>query len=363
MEGLPPFQPARGRALPAVGLHVQDGDGLPRQPDRLGRLAVPPGHAGDASTRRRSSTCWPRTSSARGRRRCRRRRRSPADLRTAARRSSTRSATRARDRGRHPVRPHALPRRRAAPGRPLPSLAQHRRRLAVLLRSPQRQAAGLLGHRRRPAVQDPQQPEHPGRLPTAAAVRAADRSGAAGARRGRRARRRRRRQRAQPAAAAGPLPAARPEGGGDLPGGEVARRRAARRRWRRRTTRRCSCSAQGTSARSSRPGRDVSATGSCRRRSRTGRRSQRSLANAVVRYAYYESLLGAESGVDEGQLAQLSPLDTAGLEKSKFTSTEPAEKPRERQLQFDVVPDIAGTPRRSDAEHVGAPGAQRHVDG
>ena len=50
----------------------------------------------------------------------------------------------------------------------------------------------LLGHRRRPAVQDPQQPEHPGRLPPAAAVRAADRSGAAGARGRRRPRRRRR---------------------------------------------------------------------------------------------------------------------------------------------------------------------------
>ena len=36
--------PARHRPLPPAGLHVQDGDGLPGQPDRLGRLALPPGH-------------------------------------------------------------------------------------------------------------------------------------------------------------------------------------------------------------------------------------------------------------------------------------------------------------------------------
>ena len=57
-----------------------------------------------------------------------------------------------------------------------------------------------------------------------AAVRAADRPGAAGAGRRRRARRRRDRQRRQPAAAAGALPAAGPEGGRDLPGGQVAGR-------------------------------------------------------------------------------------------------------------------------------------------
>ena len=38
---------ARHRPLPPAGLHVQDGDGLPGQPDRLGRLAVPAGHRRD----------------------------------------------------------------------------------------------------------------------------------------------------------------------------------------------------------------------------------------------------------------------------------------------------------------------------
>ena len=72
-----------------------------------------------------------------------------------------------------------LPGRRRGDDDRLATRAQPRQG-ALLLRAAQRQAARLLGHGRRPAVQDPQQPEPPGRLPPAAAVRAADRPGAAG---------------------------------------------------------------------------------------------------------------------------------------------------------------------------------------
>ena len=199
---------ARRRPVPARGVHVQDGDGLPGQPDRLGRRAVPAGHRRERSTRRRSSTCWPPTSSARGRRRCPRKgwqrpqtydepARRPRRVRQRAARAS-RPTSRSTSR-RHPTE--------AADDAQLGDAAQPRRG-ALLLRAAQRQAAGLLGHRRRPAVQDPQQPEPPGRLPAAAAVRAADRPGDAGPRGRGRARRRRDRQRAQPAAAAGALPGA-----------------------------------------------------------------------------------------------------------------------------------------------------------
>ena len=63
---------------------------------------------------------------------------------------------------------------------------------AVLLHAAQPAARQVLGHRRRPAVQDPQLPEHPGHRPAAAAVRAADRSRPAGARGRRRSRPRQR---------------------------------------------------------------------------------------------------------------------------------------------------------------------------
>ena len=68
-----PFRPHVDRPLPPAGVHVQDGDGLPGQPDRLGRFAVPPGHRrdhrrGDDALRAGRATSW-----ARGRRPCRRR--------------------------------------------------------------------------------------------------------------------------------------------------------------------------------------------------------------------------------------------------------------------------------------------------
>ena len=63
-----PFRP-HVIALPAAGVHVQDGDGLPGQPDRLGRLAVPAGHRrgdrrGDAALRARGQ--HPRPAAAAG---------------------------------------------------------------------------------------------------------------------------------------------------------------------------------------------------------------------------------------------------------------------------------------------------------
>ena len=92
-----------------------------------------------------------------------------------------------------PGRPRRLqqrpPRRRGRPAlrhRPAPPAGlrpgaargdRQRRPVALLLRPPQRQAPGLLGHRGRPAVQDPQQPEPPGGVPPAPALRAADRPG------------------------------------------------------------------------------------------------------------------------------------------------------------------------------------------
>ncbi len=63
---------ARHRPRPRPRLPAQRGDEVPRQPDRLGRHPVPPGHDRDRSTRRPSSTCWPRTSSGRKPQRCRR---------------------------------------------------------------------------------------------------------------------------------------------------------------------------------------------------------------------------------------------------------------------------------------------------
>ena len=192
-----PFRPHVVARYRPVGLHVQDGDGVPGQPDRLGRLAVPPGHRRERSTRRRSSTCSRPTSSGPRPQAVPRkgsvRPQTYASLRARPRRSS---ATRCVEhRGGHPVRPGAAARRRRRRRRAdwptLRSIGPH----AVLLRAAQRQAARLLGHRRRPAVQDPQQPEHPGRLPPAAAVRAADRPGAAGPGGRGRARRRRGRQR------------------------------------------------------------------------------------------------------------------------------------------------------------------------
>ena len=91
----------------------------------------------------------------------------------------------------------------------------------------QRPAALLLGHGRGPAVQDPQQPQPAGCVPSAPAGRSADQPGDARAGRRGRARRRRDRQRRQPAAAAGTFPVPRPEGGRDLPGGPVAGRQPA----------------------------------------------------------------------------------------------------------------------------------------
>ena len=57
--GPSPFSPHSSPALRTSGLPEDGRDEVPRQPDRLGRPAVPPGHASSRSTRRRSSTCWP----------------------------------------------------------------------------------------------------------------------------------------------------------------------------------------------------------------------------------------------------------------------------------------------------------------
>jgi hypothetical protein len=70
---------------------------------------------------------------------------------------------------------------------------------------------------------------------------------------------------------------------------------------------------------------------------------QRSLATAIARYTYYERLLGREQeSITADLLDQLDPLDTEGLEKGRFTSTEPEAKPRPRELTFDVVPVTPG---------------------
>ena len=64
-----PYAVAR---LRTTALPEDRGDEVPRQPDRLGRSAVPARDASSRSTRRRSSTCWPRRSSAAGPRSSRR---------------------------------------------------------------------------------------------------------------------------------------------------------------------------------------------------------------------------------------------------------------------------------------------------
>ena len=55
-----PFNPHRGRAAAHHGVPEGRGDEVPRQPDRLGRPAVPRTTPSSRSTRRRSCTCWPR---------------------------------------------------------------------------------------------------------------------------------------------------------------------------------------------------------------------------------------------------------------------------------------------------------------
>ena len=112
---------------------------------------------------------------------------------------------------------------------------------ALLLHPAQRQAAGLLGHGRRPALQDPPLHEHRGRGAAAGAVRAADRSRRAGQGGRRRRRHRHRARRPERAAAALPLQRAAAEGQRGL---QRRRRRSAARcspRWRRRTPRRWAC--------------------------------------------------------------------------------------------------------------------------
>ena len=90
---------------------------------------------------------------------------------------------------------------------------RHRPR-ALFLRSAEPDAARLLGHRRRPAVQDPQQREHPGRLPAIAAVRPAARSRHAGQGGGGGYRHRQRGRRPQPAARADALALSGAKGAG-----------------------------------------------------------------------------------------------------------------------------------------------------
>ena len=63
-RGRTPRSAPRGRSVPADRLHVQDGHGLPGQPDRLGRHAVPAGHRrehrrGDPAVRARRQPARP----------------------------------------------------------------------------------------------------------------------------------------------------------------------------------------------------------------------------------------------------------------------------------------------------------------
>ena len=67
---------------------------------------------------------------------------------------------------------------------------------------------------------------------------------------------------------------------------------------------------------------------------------ERSMANAVARYAFYERQLGKQPG--EISVLPLDPLDSTGLEKQTFTSTEPEVQLRE--LEFDIVRLIQGLP-------------------
>ena len=252
-----------------------------------------------------------------------------------------------RDRGGHPVRPDAAPhrglRRRAA------RRAEQPRRRAVLLRAAQRQAAVLLGHRRRPAVQDPQQPQHPGRLPAAAAVRPADRPGDAGPRGRRRARRRRDRQRPQPAAAAGPVPGPGQPGAGDLPGGQVARRRS------------CSSAIEKKDAEAltvlrARQERVVLELAEVVRYQawqeaiKATEALEASLANAVVRYTHYEKLLGKDDS--DIVVPELDELDTDALERMRFSAQEPAVATRDglgrhrRRTRSPRRPGTSSAPRR-----------------
>ena len=171
-----PVQAAPDRAPAHHGLPEDGRDEVPRQPDRLGRPAVPPRHDRDRSTRPRSSTCWPPRSSAGG----------PTDippralpqvqtfntLETEARRPLATPLVEIEDF----VPPSAVRPRPADDGEPAALAAPDD---ALLLHPAERQAAGLLGHGRRPAVQDPPLHEHRGRRAAAAAVRAADRPGAA----------------------------------------------------------------------------------------------------------------------------------------------------------------------------------------
>ena len=144
-----------------------------------------------------------------------------------------------------PVQPRVRPGPAGGdPRRPERRAVRHRA-LAVLLRPAEPEPARLLGHGRRPAVQDPQQREHPGRGAAAAAVRPAARPRHAG--RGGRGRHRHRqhRQRPEPAARPGALAAADPEGAGARRRGALARAARCWPRWRRATPSSWRCCARG----------------------------------------------------------------------------------------------------------------------
>ena len=105
--------PARHRPLPAAGLHVQDRDGLPGQPDRLGRFAVPAGHRrghrrGDDAVR--AGGQHPRPAPAAG---AEEGHGAPADLRQPAAGPRPVRHRHARRGGGPALRPDAVPRRRA----------------------------------------------------------------------------------------------------------------------------------------------------------------------------------------------------------------------------------------------------------
>ena len=152
------------RRLPHGRLPEDGGDEVPRQPDRLGRPAVPPGQhgehqRGDAALRpgRRAPRAAAAEDAAAG---------APPLQRPSTsceHRLDGFSDALVADREPRPAPPGHRPSSATAP--PLPTL--------YFCIPPERQAARLLGHGRRPPLQDPPLHEHRGRGPAARAVRAA----------------------------------------------------------------------------------------------------------------------------------------------------------------------------------------------
>ena len=203
------------------------------------------GHDRDDQRGDPAATCWPPTCSGHARSASRRAgSRARQDLRqlkaggldaSATRWSSWRASSRSTSALRRPVSGGDAERRRPA--------VRHRAH-ALLLRPAQRQAARLLGHGRRPAVQDPPLHEHRGRRAPARAVRPADRPRHAGQGGRGRHRHRQHRQRAQPADRPGALPAADPEGARAVQRGAQPRAARCSRRSRRATASSSRCMRQ-----------------------------------------------------------------------------------------------------------------------